>query len=507
VLTHKSRQVAQEESRRQSQALLREIELHRQTDAQLQQAKAQAEAANQAKSRYITSISHELRTPLNSILGYAQILDEDARMPAHRKQAVQVIRRGGEHLLSLIEGSLDLARIEAGRFKLEPGPWNFREAIDDLVRLLALQAHAKGLVFDYQPAGDLPEWVRADAKRVQQVLINLIGNAIKFTPEGQVRLRLGFAREMARFEIEDSGPGMSADVLARVFEPFEHGGHAASGTGLGLTIAKMLTDLMGGELKVQSAPGRGTRFELRLFLPRLQGQAEAAVRARAARSGYAGPRRRLLIVDNEEADRSLMRAMLEPLGFEVQTASSGAEALSLVPQSPPDALLLDLAMPGLDGWQTLEALRQSGQQLPPVAIVSANAFDRGLDNGLGIHEQDFILKPVRVDLLLDWLGETLQLEWRHDDAARPAVLAPPAKPGEFSTRLPSAASLMRLKEQLTQGHVRGIHRQLDLMASEDAGCGDFVERLRALARQFELQPMVSLVARALQDQQGDKSPA
>jgi len=152
-------------------------------------------------------------------------------------------------------------------------------------------------------------------------------------------------------------------------------------------------------------------------------------------------------------------------------------------------------------------LRQSGQQLPPVAIVSANAFDRGLDNGLGIHEQDFILKPVRVDLLLDWLGETLQLEWRHDDAARPAVLAPPAKPGEFSTRLPSAASLMRLKEQLTQGHVRGIHRQLDLMASEDAGCGDFVERLRALARQFELQPMVSLVARALQDQQGDKSPA
>jgi signal transduction histidine kinase/purine-cytosine permease-like protein/ActR/RegA family two-component response regulator len=505
VLTHKSRQVAQEESRRQSQALHAEVESHRRTDAQLQQAKVQAEAANQAKSRYITSISHELRTPLNSILGYAQILDEDERMPAHRKQAITVIRRGGEHLLSLIEGSLDLARIEAGRFKLEPGPWAFGQAMDDLVRLLALQAAAKGLEFRYTPPSSLPDWVRADGKRVQQILINILGNAIKFTPQGQVTLRLHYAREMARFEIEDSGPGMSAEELERVFEPFERGaaaGAASSGTGLGLTIAKMLTDLMGGELKVASTPGRGTRFELRLFLPSLHAGAMAAQARRAARIGFEGAPRRVLVVDNEEADRHLLRAILEPLGFEVRAAASGMEALTLIPDWQPEALLLDLAMPGLDGWQTLAAIREQGLSRAPAAIVSANAFERGLDNGLapglGLGEQDFILKPVRVDDLLDWLGRQLGLNWRLREAGVPGVPGELAAVAVMPLRLPSRASLQRLQQQLSQGHVKAIHQQLDQMAGEDQGCSDFITQLRGLARQFELQAMSRLVARALQ---------
>jgi len=491
VLTHKSRQVAQEESRRQSQALIKEIESHRQTDAQLQQAKAQADSANEAKSRYITSISHELRTPLNSILGYAQILDEDTRMPAHRSQAIKVIRRGGEHLLSLIEGSLDLARIEAGRFKLEPGPWAFGEAMDDLVRLLGPQAAAKGLDFDYQPPDKLPGWVRADAKRVQQILINIVGNAIKFTPAGSVSLRLHYAREMARFEIEDTGPGMSEAELSRVFDPFERGAAAGSGTGLGLTIAKMLTDLMGGELKVTSAVGQGTRFELRLFLPSLHAGAVSAQARRAARIGFEGPARRVLVIDNEEADRQLLRAILEPLGFDVRLAASGAEALALIPFWQPEALLLDLAMPGLDGWQTLEAVRQQGLSQAPVAIVSANAFERGLeDHGLG--EQDFILKPVRVDELLDWLGRQLGLDWR----LREDIIAS-ARPAAAFT-LPSRAHLERLQLQLSQGHVKAIHQQLDEIDVDDQTCSDFVTELRGLARQFQLQAMSRLVARALQ---------
>ncbi|MET0518148.1 MAG: ATP-binding protein, partial [Burkholderiaceae bacterium] len=500
VLTHKSRQVAQEESRRQSQALFQEIESHRQTDAQLQKAKLQAEAANQAKTRYITSISHELRTPLNSILGYAQILDEDARLPAHRQQAIKVIRRGGEHLLSLIEGSLDLARIEAGRFKLEPGPWAFAEAMDDLVRLLGPQAAAKGLAFDYRQPAELPAWVRADAKRVQQVLINIVGNAIKFTPSGKVSLRIRHAREMARFEIEDTGPGMSSEELARVFEPFERGAAAADsggGTGLGLTIAKMLTDLMGGELKVRSRSGQGSCFELRLFLPSLAPGAVASQQRRAARIGYQGPIRRILVIDNEDADRQLLRALLEPLGFELRLAASGDEALALLPHWPADALLLDLAMPGLDGWQTLAAIRQQGLSRAPAAIVSANAFDRGLENGLGVGEQDFIVKPVRIDELLDWLGRQLQLDWKLRDS-RPAAL--PAAAPASAAKLPSRDSLERLQRQLSQGHVRGIHQQLDRMLEAERGCEDFVAELRALAREFQLQAMGRLVARALQDE-------
>ncbi|MDC6168522.1 hybrid sensor histidine kinase/response regulator [Paucibacter sp. XJ19-41] len=499
VLTHKSRQVAQEESRRQSQALHAEIESHRQTDAQLQQAKVQADAANEAKTRYITNISHELRTPLNSILGYAQILDEDERMPAHRKQAITVIRRGGEHLLSLIEGSLDLARIEAGRFKLEPGPWAFGQAINDLVHLLSLQAAAKGLDFIYTPPPSLPDWVRADGKRVQQILINILGNAIKFTPEGKVTLRLHYAREMARFEIEDSGPGMSAEELERVFEPFERGAAAVgsgSGTGLGLTIAKMLTDLMGGELKVASTPGftgkHGTRFELRLFLPSLHAGAMAAQARRAARIGFEGPARRLLVVDNEEADRNLLRAILEPLGFELRMAASGIEAMALIPGWQPEALLLDLAMPGLDGWQTLAEIRVRGLSEAPAVIISANAFDRGLDNGLGVSERDFIVKPVRVDDLLDWLGRRLNLDWRLRDPVQAADA------NKAPLKLPSREALQRLQQQLSQGHVKGIYQQLDRIAGEDQSCSDFVTQLRAMARQFELQAMSRLVARALQ---------
>ena len=498
VLTHKSRQVAQEESNRQSQALLQEIASHQRTDAELQQARAQAERANQAKSRYITSISHELRTPLNAILGYAQILDEDSRMPAHRQQAVKVIRRGGEHLLSLIEGSLDLARIEAGRFKLEPGPWAMRAGLDDLQRLLSLQAAAKGLAFDYLPAEDLPVWVRADAKRVQQILINIIGNAIKFTGAGRVQLRIRHSQEMARIEISDTGPGMDEAELARVFEPFERGAaaaSAASGTGLGLTIAKMLTDLMGGALSVTSRKGEGTSFELRLFLPRLHDSAIAAQARRAARIGFAGPARRLLVVDNEVADRNLLQALLAPLGFDVRLASSGPEALAMIPVWQPEAILLDLAMPGLDGWQTLAAIREQRLSQAPVAIVSANAFERGLDNelqgGPGVSEQDFILKPVRVDLLLDWLGRQLGLDW-HLREAMPAV--EPRLPTSAAARLPAQAQLLALQQQLRQGHMRGLRRQLDAMTD----CTAFVSEMRLLAAGFELEAMNLKVARALQ---------
>ena len=356
ILTHKSRQVAQEESRRQSQALFAEIESHRQTDALLQAAKTRADTANEAKTRYITNISHELRTPLNAILGYAQLLDEDARMPAHRSQAIKVIRRGGEHLLSLIEGSLDLARIEAGRFRLEPREWGLREAMVDLQRLLGAQAAAKGLDFEVVMPPGLPDTVKADGKRVQQVLINLVGNAIKFTVAGHVRLRVQHRFDMARFVIEDSGPGMSEAELARVFEPFERASvETAAGSGLGLTIAKLLTDLMGGDLTVASTLGQGSRFELRLFLPRLH-----------------------------------------------------------TPE-PPATLVLD------------------GTAAPTIDLV-----------------------------------------------------------------MPAREPLVALQKELSLGHVKGIHQQLDQMLAADPASAAFVAELRALAREFQLPAMSRLVARALQ---------
>ncbi|MDP3798871.1 MAG: ATP-binding protein [Polaromonas sp.] len=506
VLAHKSRQVAQEESNRQTHLLMREIELHRQTDEALQLAKLHAEharhaadQANQAKSRYISAISHELRTPLNSILGYAQLMGEDTAIPPHRKQAVSVIRRGGEHLLSLIEGTLDIARIEAGKLTLTVKPMQFADCVHEMAGMFELQAAAKGLGFRFETTGNLPELVRADEKRVRQILINLLGNAIKFTAQGQVIFRLRHAREMAYIDIEDTGPGMSEAELAQIFEPFARGaaaGHSAEGTpgaGLGLTIAKMLTDLMGGEMTVLSTPGQGSVFRVRLFLPEVHvaagaGKGALAAPARRQPRGYEGVRRKLLVVDNEEPDRELLVQLLQPMGFDLRTAASGHDCLDLLAAGyQPDVIFMDLAMPGIDGWETLRRVRSAGHTSVHLAIVSANAFDKGLDNDVGIRPEDFILKPVRHTELIDWLERRLGLRWRYETLAGSASLPAPAAPAPRI--LPDAPQRAALLEVVNLGFYRGIMNKLAEIETQQPATAAFVEDMRALARQFQFEAM------------------
>ncbi|WP_414718982.1 ATP-binding protein [Variovorax sp.] len=493
VLAHQSRKVAQEESNRQTLLLMREIELHRETDRALQAAKRTADAANQAKSRYISAISHELRTPLNSILGYAQLMGEDQAVPPHRRQAVAVIKRGGEHLLQLIEGTLDIAHIEAGKLTLHARPMPFAQTMQALADMFELQAEDKGLAFRFEPSGALPEVVRADEKRVRQILINLLGNAIKFTTRGHVVFRLSYAREFAALEIEDTGPGMSADEVQRVFEPFARGaGVAVGGAGLGLTIAKMLTDLMGGEMSLRSTPGEGSVFRVRLFLPRLHdaratepGASRPATAA--ARLGYLGARRQLLVVDNEEADRQLLVDVLAPLGFEIRTAASGHDALDLVAAGlRPDAMFVDLAMPGIDGWETIRRARKLGLDRTAIAIVSANAFDKRLENDVGITPEDFFVKPVRHTELLDWLEQRLALAWTAEPvhagaSAQDAAAAP--------LQVPDAGHIRRLEEAVGLGYLRGIMTQLDEIDRAQPECVAWTERQRALARRFDLDAL------------------
>jgi signal transduction histidine kinase/CheY-like chemotaxis protein/purine-cytosine permease-like protein len=527
VLTRQSRRVAQEESNRQTQALgeqtvrlTQEIESHRRTDAELQRAKAAADAANQAKSRYISTLSHELRTPLNSVIGYAQLLDDDPALPPHRRQAVSVIRRGGEHLLSLIEGTLDLARIESGKVSLAVTTMPFRDAMDQLADLFELQASAKGLHFVREFDAALPQWVRADERRLRQILINVIGNAVKFTDRGAVTLRIRHEREMAYFDIEDTGPGIANQDLERIFEPFARGAARGSragdgvpgsgGTGLGLTIAKMLTDLMGGEMTVASTPGAGTRFRIVLFLAEQRAGAATVAPVAKRRAAYAGVRRRVLVVDNEEVDRDLLQQLLEPAGFLVQQAASGEEALQALRDARdaalPDAILMDLAMPGIDGWETIRRLRAEDLSAAPVAIVSANAFDRRLDNDLGIGADDYVLKPVRGEELLDWLGRVLKLAWI--DAPADAAALPPLAATEAPAvavvdapltvaALPATTALQALAEQVRVGYPRGIHRWLDHIDATEPACADFTRRLRALASAFQLDAMAVDIAHAL----------
>jgi len=510
VLAHKSRQVAQEESNRQTHLLVREVELHRRTDEKLQQAKRTAEQANQAKSRYISTISHELRTPLNSILGYAQLLDEDARLPEHAKHGVEVIKRGGDHLLSLIEGTLDIARIESGKLTLDVKPMRLLETLQQVISMVRPQALGKGLTFDVDLDAALPEVVRADERRVRQILFNVLGNAVKFTSSGGVKLSVRYAREIAVVEVTDTGPGIPADEIERIFEPFARGssvaGASVSGTGLGLTISKMLTDLMGGEMKVVSTVGQGTTFRIRLFLPHVHlTQADRSVPL-GVRTGYVGDRRRVWVVDNEEADRGLLVRILEPLGFDVTPLASGLECLSLLRSCPqdhePHAVLMDLAMPGIDGWATVRAIRQEGLSRAPVAIVSANAFDKGLENDVGITPDDFIVKPVRVGELLDWLGRRLTLQWlevQRPSASRavPEVALNTAAEPQTAQALPSLKALQSLEELIDAGYVRGVHKALDQIAAAEPQCDAFVQHMRQLARQFQLDALAAAVQRAL----------
>jgi len=506
VLAHQSRKVAQEESNRQTHLLMREIESHRETDRALQAAKQHAEearraaeAANQAKSRYISAISHELRTPLNSILGYAQLMGEDAAVPPHRRQAVAVIQRGGEHLLSLIEGTLDLAHIEAGKLTLQARPMRFVGLLQELAEMFELQASEKGLAFRFEPDPALPELVRADEKRVRQILINLLGNAIKFTARGRVVLRAGYAREIATLEIEDTGPGMNEAELSRIFEPFARGQSAAgaAGAGLGLTMAKMLADLMGGEMRARSEPGRGSVFSVRLFLPRVH-EAPAARPAAppqaAVRRGYEGERRQLLVVDNEETDRQLLAHLLEPLGFALRTAASGHDALDLLAAGHrPDALFVDLAMPGIDGWETLRRARALGWT-GHAAIVSANAFDKRLENDVGIAPEDFFVKPVRHSELLDWLERRLGLRWTA--TAGPPASPVPARPAADGA-VPDAAQLRLLEEAVSLGYLRGIMKQLDAIDAARPDCAPWTDGQRALARQFRFEVQAEAIRSAL----------
>ncbi|MGL6079824.1 ATP-binding protein [Methyloversatilis discipulorum] len=506
VLGSESRRLAQEESNRQNQLLMREIEAHRRTDLALQKAKDAAESANLAKTRYVTGISHELRTPLNSILGYAQILLRETGGSGStgkgggddtQKRALGTILRSGEHLLGLIDGLLDLARIEAGKLRLDPAPMPLRELLDDLAKMFEPQAARKGLQFRIETTGRLPDYVRVDAKRLRQVLINLLANAVKFTEQGEVVLRIDYRMEVARFEIADTGPGIAADDHARIFMPFERSASgrviAEPGTGLGLSITRMLTSLMGGELTLESELGRGSTFRLRLYLPEYL---SVPTQTRSMRTviGYEGPRMRVLLVDDDATQRHMLTGMLAPLGFDVDEAASGREALDCVARVRPDVVLLDINMDGMDGWETARRLREFDGAPIPVLMVSANVFENRSELLRTAGCAGFVPKPVMESELLDQLREALDLTWHVDE---PSDAAPPK--AEPAADAPLAAlddeeraALLRLSRL---GHVNGIATLLDAISERSEAAREDCRRLRALVDGFDLIRFTQLLQR------------
>jgi len=493
VLASESRHVAQEESSRQTQLLINEIEAHRRTDEELHRAKELAEAASVAKSRFVTGMSHELRTPLNSILGYAQILQKDPGMPTHRLEAVSVIRRSGEHLLSLIDGLLDIARIEAGRLRLDRSEVQLSDFLDQIVRMFRLQAEQKGLRFIFEVQGRLPDVVHADPKRLRQILMNIVGNAVKFTDSGSVSLRFAYRRELAYFDIEDTGAGIPAEDIERIFLPFERGPSegtdAEGGTGLGLTITRLLTDLMGGDIVVRSEPGKGSVFSVRLYLPEARASTALAKPHREV-SGYTGPVKTVLIADDMNAERQFLAALLLPLGFRIIEASNGRECLRAARLHNPDLVLLDIGMPGMDGWETCQRLRSERQYTGRVIMVSANAFDNTAELRNEARCDDFIVKPVMEAELLDKLRLHLSLEWIYRDSLDSVASSRPQL-GNLS--IPPQQTLSELRRLADIGYVKGIQRKLAEIEAAGPGYAPFINALHARLERFEIDDFKRLL--------------
>eukprot|EP00752_Nemacystus_decipiens_P018876 g16932.t1 len=356
ILAHESREVAQQESNRQTQLLIDEIEAHSVTDQELQEAKELAVRANQAKSRYLTGISHELRTPLQSIYGYAQLLLDRQEASSDQNKGLTIIRRNSEHLAGLIEGLLDISKIEAGRLDIIRNRIRIPDLLEQIEQTFIPVAQEKGLEFNMTCADNLPRFVIADEKRLRQILINLLSNAFKYTEQGSVDFKISYRSQLMQFSVKDTGVGIEQADIQRILDPFERVRTASvpdvSGTGLGLTIVRLLTDIMGGELKISSTPGEGSEFIVSLLLLETAEQPQDNLQPSKI-SGYAGDTRTILVVDDEAVHRGLVADLLQPIGFRVLEATDANAALGMVanPDTPQiDLFLLDISMPGKDGF-------------------------------------------------------------------------------------------------------------------------------------------------------------
>jgi signal transduction histidine kinase/DNA-binding NarL/FixJ family response regulator len=492
--TRDSRRAAEIEAAERTGLLLAEVVAHRDTDTALQRAKEVAEAANLAKSRYLVGVSHEIRSPLNAIYGYAQLLERGAGIAP--QDAGGVIRRASEHLTNIVDGLLDISRIESGVLKLSRDVVPLPAFLESIVEMFRVQAANKGLQFHYDPAPNLPAFVRTDEKRLRQILINLLSNAIKYTPTGSARLTVRYRGLIAEFDVCDTGIGIPAADIDRIFEPFERGSaevaRAQPGTGLGLAITRVLAQVMGGDVAVTSTPGEGSVFKLRLMLAE-PGDAVAATARQRQITGYTGRRRTILLIDDDPLQLAVLQSLLRPLGFSVYAASNGPDGLELALNCAPDLVLLDIQMPGLSGWDVAPRLRSIAATGPShdtnikILLVSANAHEFAAGGDGAAAQDGFVAKPVDLQSLLDTIAGQLGLEWISDaavggDASLPAsVLTAPA------------ARIVELRRLGQAGHIRGIEAALTALADEVPASRPLVEQLHGYVRAFDLAGYLRLL--------------
>ena len=467
------------------------------------EARRAAEAANSAKSAFLASMSHELRTPLNGILGYAQILQRDGALGSAQREAVAVILRCGEQLLALIHDVLDFAMVEAGRMRIEIDDVCVAQTVGAISEVIAMKAADKGLAFTLRISPDAPTGVRADERRLRQVLLNLLTNAVKFTTQGSVTLRVVRAASGgARFEVSDTGMGIADDCLERIFLPYEQArcpGANEGGIGLGLAISRQFVRAMGADIVASSEVGKGSVFYFDLPPAQIASHDARAPHDERHAIGYLGSRRTVLVVDDAQVNRAVIADMLSTLDFEVIKAATAEEALDTLARCSVSAVLTDVVMPRVDGLALIRRIRAlpESAQIPIVAL-SASASQSDVDKTRQAGANAFLSKPIDFARLQTELASLLGLDWIYAGDGQEGPLRPECL-AQLRLPVPPLPRMEALHRLAKMGDMRGIRQWSEDNAAADRTYAAFCSTLDALARTYQSRALLAFVERHLNE--------